>query len=515
MKLYQGINKKHDRFREDFFNENSYLAGYSAIIEFFKLKVPQPYSLSLISDSKKAISSLKWKIYRERYLPEDNIFGHIQFALKYEGINLLVFKKLFEVLPIAEVKGIINYKKTGQYSRKIWFLYEWIMDKKLSIVDLEAKVSYVPVVNTKLQFALENGIKNKRQMIVNNLLGVKGFSPWVNKNEKILAHLENKYNEKIKESIAGLTTDILHRAAAYITLKDCQSSFFIEGESPPQNRSQRWAKAIGQAGKKELSEKGLQRLQAIILGDDQRFIEFGYRSKGGWIGERNRITNHPIPEHISARSTDLELIMNNWLAASKKMISSEMDAVIVAGLLGFGFVFIHPFEDGNGRLHRFLFHHVLARMKYNPQGMIFPLSFAILENIDQYKSTLKEYSEPLLPYIKYKVTQDLNVEVTNDTEDYYSYWDATAQIEFLFDCVEKTVKDIIPQEIKYIQNYEEFKKMLNEKFAMPDQKITLLNNFLFQNGGKLAKRKREKEFQALTDAEVKLIEGMYKEIFAS
>jgi len=389
------------------------------------------------------------------------------------------------------------------------------MEDKLDLEDLKVKVTYTVLVNEKLQFTIKEGIKHKRQMMINNLLGEKDFSPWVNISQKIKDHLENEYDEKLKKSIAGLNNDILLRAAAYITLKDSQSSFFIEGETPPQNRSQRWAKAIGQAGKNDLSQRELERLQTIILGDDQRFMELGYRSKGGWIGERNRITNHPIPEHISARSTDLELIMNNWLAASKKMISSEMDAVIVAGLLGFGFVFIHPFEDGNGRLHRFLFHHVLARMKYNPQGMIFPLSFAILENIDQYKSTLKEYSEPLLPYIKYKVTQDLNVEVTNDTEDYYSYWDATAQIEFLFDCVEKTVKDIIPQEIKYIQNYEEFKKMLNEKFAMPDQKITLLNNFLFQNGGKLAKRKREKEFQALTDAEVKLIEGMYKEIFAS
>ena len=30
---------------------------------------------------------------------------------------------------------------------------------------------------------------------------------------------------------------------------------------------------------------------------------------------------------------------------------------------------IHPFEDGNGRIHRYLMHHVLARKKYVPMDM--------------------------------------------------------------------------------------------------------------------------------------------------
>ncbi len=37
-----------------------------------------------------------------------------------------------------------------------------------------------------------------------------------------------------------------------------------------------------------------------------------------------------------------------------------LDPIVSAAILAFGFVYIHPFEDGNGRLHRYLFHHVLA-----------------------------------------------------------------------------------------------------------------------------------------------------------
>jgi len=37
-----------------------------------------------------------------------------------------------------------------------------------------------------------------------------------------------------------------------------------------------------------------------------------------------------------------------------------MDGVIAAAILAFGLVYVHPFVDGNGRIHRYLIHHVLA-----------------------------------------------------------------------------------------------------------------------------------------------------------
>ena len=31
-----------------------------------------------------------------------------------------------------------------------------------------------------------------------------------------------------------------------------------------------------------------------------------------------------------------------------------MDPIVAAAVLAFGFVYVHPFEDGNGRIHRYL-----------------------------------------------------------------------------------------------------------------------------------------------------------------
>ncbi|MDD2636680.1 MAG: hypothetical protein PHW82_14410, partial [Bacteroidales bacterium] len=75
---------------------------------------------------------------------------------------------------------------------------------------------------------------------------------------------------------------------------------------------------------------------------------------------------------------------------------------------------------------------------------------------------------PLLNYIEWKETKDHNVEVTNDTIDFYRYFDATKQSEFLYDCVSETIEHIIPEEVDYLTKYDAFKRIIEDEFEMPD-----------------------------------------------
>jgi Fic family protein len=59
-----------------------------------------------------------------------------------------------------------------------------------------------------------------------------------------------------------------------------------------------------------------------------------------------------------------------------------------------------PFADGNGRLHRYLIHHILAERGFNQPGVVFPVSAAILDRIDNCRRTLETYSARLLPLIQ-------------------------------------------------------------------------------------------------------------------
>jgi hypothetical protein len=156
---------------------------------------------------------------------------------------------------------------------------------------------------------------------------------------------------------------------------------------------------------------------------------------------------------------------------------------------------------------------MLAKKRFSDQGIVFPVSASILDHIDDYRIVLESYSRPLLDFIEWDETDDHNVKVTNTTFDYYRFFDATKQAEFLFDCVMDTITNIIPKEIDYLTNFDEFRIFLEEEFEMPDKMISLLVGFLQQNNGVLSERAKEKEFLTLTNNEITKIETKYKVIF--
>lgn len=492
--------------------ETGFLTGYGAVIQYYKLEVPIPVTLALISRKNKNYNKPGWIVFGPKYQPADTLTGHLVFALKYEGVNLLFFKKLFERIDQSEFVTIIMSEYSGQYMRKIWFLYEWLMQKKLPIADLTFK-NFIPLLDDKLQYASTLSINSSRHRIRNNLPGTVNFCPLIRRTEKLEDYISRNLAKKTVEVIHGIHKDILLRTAAFLLLKDSKASFTIEGEKPTQNRALRWGKAIGQAGSKPLSKEELIRLQQIVI-ENSRFVDMGLRKKGGFVGEHDRTTGEPIPEHISARWQDLNNLIDGLIETAKLLESNNFHPVLSATIIAFGFVFIHPFEDGNGRIHRYLIHHLLSVMKFTPQGIIFPVSSAILDRIDDYRKVLETYSQPMLDFIKWKRTEDNNVEVLNETIDYYRYFDATVQSEFLFECVESTIDSIIPQEVAYLQKYDAMKTWLDDNFEMPDRMVALLIRFLEQNKGLLSKRATEKEFVALSASEIKRIESKYQSIFS-
>jgi len=493
--------------------ESGYIVGYPSIIEHYGLETPIPEVIALINIKHKTYQTEAWMVFTPRYQPEESCYHHLVFALKYEGINLLVLKKLFEKLSEREILELLSIEVTGQYSRRIWFLYEWLMEKKLPIRDLTIK-NYVTLLDDKLQFTLSKGEKSPRHRIVNNLPGTINFCPLVRKTKKINEYASQDFVKLNDQYLKGIRKSILQRAAAFLLLKDSKASFTIEGESPKSKRAARWSQAIGQAGVKDLSHEELCRLQQLVI-ENSRFIEMGYRKKGGFVGERDKDTFSPLPDHISAKHQDIESLMTGLMESNRLLLLDDTDPIMAAAVIAFGFVFIHPFVDGNGRIHRYLIHHVLAKKQFSKQGLIFPISAAILDSISDYRSVLESYSIPLLDLIEWKEAKDHNLEVLNETIDYYRYFDATRQVEFLYKCVKDTIENILPEEVDYLTKFEEFKNFIDETFEMPDDMVALLLRFLEQNNGKLSSRAKTKEFKDLSSTEVLEIEKEYSLIFGN
>ena len=228
--------------------EEAILVGYAAIIEGLQLEMPFPEKMALISEKRRSYKNEHWQVFSSRFAFDDTLYRHLVFALKYEGINLLFFKKLFDKLSENEIVSILQLEPTGQYSRKIWFLYEWLLQKQLNIKDLTIK-NFIPLLDEKLQYAIK-GERSARHRIINNLPGTVDFCPLIFKTEKLETQINAKLSEKKNTYLNSVHKDVLQRASSFLLLKDSKASFTIEDENPGSNRAMRWGKAIGQAGDK-------------------------------------------------------------------------------------------------------------------------------------------------------------------------------------------------------------------------------------------------------------------------
>jgi hypothetical protein len=497
-------------FHERRLPERGTPAGYAALIDAYNLPVPIPRTLSAIGTRHRITDEAGWRLYTPRHAPPATLDGHLTFALKYEGLDLTVLKRLFLAVGPAGIEALVRATPTGIYARRIWFLYEWLTGTQLDLPPAE-RVAYVSAVDPDQQWAID-GENSPRHRVRNNLPGTPEFCPLVFRTPALDQFLAMNLAERARAVVSGVPRDLLARTAAFLLLKDSKSSYVIEGERPPQDRIQRWGRAIGEAGRVPLDLDELLRLQRIVIGDE-RFVRLGLRKEGGFVGEHDRDSQAPIPDHISARPDDLDSLVQGLIAFDRGA-AEKLDAVIAAAILAFGFVNIHPFEDGNGRIHRYLIHHVLARRGFNPPSVRFPVSAAFLEKIDQYKDVLESYSRRLLPLVQWEATPDGNVRVLNDTADFYRFFDVTPHAEFLYSCVRKTIEEDLPNETRFLESYDRFRHGVEDIVDMPDRMIDNLLGFLRQNSGRLSKRGRESEFARLTPDEVSRIEQLYAAYFA-
>ncbi|MDD9968061.1 MAG: Fic family protein [Myxococcales bacterium] len=484
-------------------------AGYAALIHRYDLKLPLPLRLAAIAERHAPRSTDTWRLLSPRHAPANAVPNHLVFALKYEGVDLAVLSFLFDAVAPNDIAAIVRATPTGTYARRIWFLYEWLTGTVLDLPDAR-RIRIGSAVDPKLQIALRQGTLSTRHRIYDNLPGTRAFCPMIRRTATIGAYQERDLATEAR-AVAGRThPDVMARAAAFLLLSDSKASFSIEGERPSQDRAARWGRIIGEAGAAELSVAEFERLQKVVIGD-ARFVKLGLRTEGGFVGKHDRRTGEPLPEHISARAEDLRSLLEGVVAYIDGAILGGVDPVATAAAAAFGFVYTHPFEDGNGRVHRWIFHHVLAASGFSQPGLVFPVSAAILRSIDAYRTVLRSYSGPLLPFIDWRATPQNNVEVLNDTARYYRYFDATAHAEYLYACVAETVDRDLPQEVAYLDAFDRFAERVQRVVDMPDRMIALLARFLEQSGGSLSARARAKEFQAFNEAEATAVEAAFAE----
>jgi len=440
----------------------------------------------------------------------DSLMSHLEFALKYDDLNLAFIKEVFSNVEPQTIEDYIKANPNRKYPRIIGFLYEFTTGKSIEVK--VTTTNYEDVLDSS-RYVTGNITKISKWKVNDNLLGPKEYCPVIRRTTE----LSDILNWDIKEAIENLkqeySPDIFNRASYYLYKKESKSSSEIEKEDPPQGRMGKFIALLEEAGQKSfeesLSEEELVRLQNTIV--DPRYADDAFRNFQNYVGQTMRDHTQKI-YYVCPPPQFVRSLMKGLIDLNKKNESTE--TIIKASMVSFGYIYIHPFEDGNGRIHRFLIHDILVRDGIVPNSTILPVSAQILANMDEYDATLELISKFIERKAKYDLNDSGELTVHNETEieGLYRYPDLTNHTVFLARAIHSTVTKDVPEELHFLLCYDELKREIQNIVDMPDNKIDRMILFLHQNQGKLANRKRN-QYKELSDSEISQMEQAYIEVF--
>jgi Fic family protein len=261
--------------------------------------------------------------------------------------------------------------------------------------------------------------------------------------------------------------------------------------------------SLGRADDFDTSDKtAFVALQNSIV--DPRYAQKDWRTTQNYVGQTASDFS-AIVHFICPKPEDLSDLMNGWMEMVGQVESGGVDAICAAAITGFGFVFIHPFEDGNGRIHRFLIHHSLAKLNFAPPGILFPVSAAMLRAPKAYDAALNAFSNSIRSRILYRMDDQQSLTVLNKTDHLYRYYDATPQAEYLYEAVAETIRKDLREEIEFLEVFDKSMAAVKDIVDMPNARASSLIRFVLQNHGALSNNKR-RQFPELKDDELARIE---------
>lgn len=477
----------------------------------FGLAVPPPAVESyIVQGARRTVvqDSRMLEFYPPQYEVDDAVVSHLRFALRHEPIDLGVLVAALKAMVPAELESWVRAEPTGAYSRRAWFFFETFTTRTLDLEDTRTG-NYVEALDPERHIVADRR-NSVRHRVIDNLLGGAGLCPTVRRTVRLAQQMDIHIDEEARALIESYDPATLARAVNYLYTKETRSSFAIEGETPNASRTDRFVAALKAAPAFTANKESLIRLQGEIV--DPRYAAKDWRDFQNFVGET--VGGYREEVHfICPHPKDIPGLMGAWVNLMGRVANGTVDPVVAAAVASFTFVFLHPFADGNGRIHRFLMHHVLAKRGYSPAGVIFPISAAILRDRRSYDQVLEAFSKPISEFIAWHWTAQQEIAVTNDTGDLYRYFDATVFAEYLYDRVADTVRHDLKEELGFVAIFDRAFASVREIIDMPDRRASLFVRLCMQNGGRLSTAKRS-QFSELSDAEIEQLETQVQQAMA-
>ena len=437
----------------------------------------------------------------------ENPLDHLLFALKHEGVNMQILAQALKRIDPADLLAAIRSASGGIYIRKACYLWEQFTGGKLE--DLPAITGASTDLFDPKRYVTGASQRSARWRVNFNGIGTPRYCATVERTEQIEAALNEDLLNRVNEYLGRLNPGILDRTLQWAYLSETQDSFAIEREAPSEDRAHSFVRLLQQAhDRRPLTEDYLAELQSATISNPYDKA-YAFRSEQNWLGSSGTgatgVTYIPPPP-------DLARELMGELMAYANDAGKEVDPIVAASVISFGFVFLHPFMDGNGRLSRFLFHQTLCQSGRLADGLVLPVSVAIKKHEADYLHALQDYSKQARQ--RWRViwldAEKYDFKFTAD-DSIYRYWDATPAVEFGLRMAEEALELVLKQEIEFIDRYDRIWKVVNERYDVRSSDLSQLIVMCLKNNNIVSKKRRDKFGPRVPEAVFNLIESMAQE----
>jgi len=439
---------------------------------------------------------------------DDRPLSHLLFALKHEGVNLQLLSQALRKIPAQDMLVAICESPTGVYIRTACFLWEAFNKQELK----GAPTITGLMVNLfdPNKYITGPSLRNAKWRVNFNGLGSLDYCVTVERTARINSLLEFNILQKANEFLSELGEGASDRAMSWAYLSETKSSFEIEHETPSASKAEAFVELLKKAHlTTQLDEEYLVGLQNTAITNPLDKAAH-YRHEQNWLSSPLRgaagVTYVPPPHQIV---NDLMKGLVHFANVSPKQI----DPLVAATIISFGFVFIHPFMDGNGRLSRFLFHHALCQSGSLKNGLLLPVSNAMKRNEDLYLAALKSFSEPARKRWEVIWIDDDDYRLTFKSDDsLYRYWNATACVEFGLEMAKQALEKDLREETEFLAKYDLIYRAIDDQYDVRGKDLNTLILTCMEQNGKLSANRRKKFVATVPDEIFDAVEAQYKRV---
>ena len=439
---------------------------------------------------------------------QEDILEQVLFALKHEGVNLQILAQAMPHVPVKALRTALGQTPNGRYIRVLAHLWEVFMGQRL-VEHPQVAGGYVDVFDPE-RYVTGPAQRDARWRVNFNGLGTVRYCATVERTPAIEQGMASDVLGRTAAFLESLGPAVLDRALTWAYLHETEDSYAIEHEKPTEDKARAFVQLLKMAHEgRPLTEDYLAELQSSTVTNPlDKAVEF--RAEQNWLrgpgrGAAGVTYVPPWPDLM------LEL-MDEWMRFANEA-PRHLDPIVAASIASFGFVFLHPFMDGNGRLSRFVFHKALCTSGRLVKGQLLPVSVAMKRHEAQYLAALQSFSKPARERVQVTWIDEGEYRFEFKTDaSIFRFWDATRCVEFGFQMAAQALDVELKQETVFLAQFDEVTRRVNAQVDVRNNDLATLAIICLDNGGMISAKKRKRYADRVPAAVFDLVEAAVRDV---